>query len=147
MKLEQPWSLPMRHHNYPPSPRRPDYLPGSAESHARIVTGVHVTLSHPLRPDAGLGAAMARHWCTGTVAVDHGRLVVSSDGSIIMDLHPPLPTPLPGPDSRALILELPTPACLQLMIDADRCTDNLHGFWLLRLFTARAELLADTFNG
>ncbi|GGB89632.1 hypothetical protein GCM10011352_14550 [Marinobacterium zhoushanense] len=69
-------------------------------------------------------------------------LLISSAGLVIMELLIP-----PEIDYCCLSLELPTPACLELMIDADYCTRQLRGLWELRLYTAEAERVAGYLDG
>ncbi|TCK08619.1 hypothetical protein [Marinobacterium mangrovicola] len=101
------------------------------------VPDVRMTLAHRILPLRGTRAVMARHWFHGGVAVAPSRLIASSAGLIVLDvIRPRQPKGL-------LELELPTPGCLELHVDAERCTDHLHGYWELRIFSGRAGEIAD----
>lgn len=100
------------------------------------VPDVRMTLAHRVSPLRGIRAVMARHWFHGSVAVAPSRLIASSTGLIVLDVIRPR-----QPDG-FLELELPTPGCLELHLDAERCTDHLHGYWELRIFSGQAEQIA-----
>lgn len=101
------------------------------------VADVRMTLAHRVTPLRGTRAVMARHWFHGVVAVSSSRLIASSAGLIVLDII------RPRQPAGFLELEMPTPGCLELHVDAERCTDHLHGYWELRIFSGRAEEIAD----
>lgn len=101
------------------------------------LTDVRMTLAHRVLPQRGCLPVLARHWFRGSVAVSSSRMLISSAGLVVMELSVPSPS-----SHEHLSIELPTPACLELMIDADYCTRQLHGHWELRLYTGEAERLA-----
>ncbi len=111
--------------------------PGMAESTYWLeVPDVRMTLAHRVSPLWGSRAVMARHWFHGGVAVAPSRLIASSTGLIVLDIN------RPRPPNGYLELEMPTPGCLELHLDAEHCTDHLHGYWELRIFSGRAEQIA-----
>ncbi len=100
-------------------------------------TDVRMTLSHRVAPYRGLRPVLVRHWFSGTLAARPGHLAVTSGGLLILNLQ------LQGGDRADYRCEQPTPACLELVFDGERCSDQLHGIWQLRLFTHRATSLRE----
>lgn len=100
------------------------------------VPDVRMTLAHRVSPLRGTRSVMARHWFYGGVAVAPSRLIASSTGLVVLDVS------RPRQPHGILDIELPTPGCLELHLDAERCTDHLHGYWELRIFSGRAEQIA-----
>lgn len=98
---------------------------------------VRMTLGHRVVPQRGYRSVLTRHWFKGGVAASSSRLMISSAGMVVMELMVP-----PATTHGYLNITLPNPACLELIVDADYCTRQLHGIWELRLYTGEAERIA-----
>ncbi|KEA62734.1 hypothetical protein ADIMK_3206 [Marinobacterium lacunae] len=110
---------------------------GGVGRYARHLSDVRMTLAHRVSLPYSHESALVRHWFKGDVAVQFGRLLISSAGVVLMELE----IPSSGP-SGLLCVEVPTPACLELVFDAQWCTRQLCGKWELRLYTPDAERVA-----